>query len=706
MKALSSKQKIAAEISTLTRTGRSVLGRPVVIRKIPDEDSSNVGYTIEDSKVAYIYINFTNKLTESLSEDAARAFRKGVFAHELCHQLFTNFVYIGKLIDAQPSSPRKSLLQLYLNVVEDPAIEHFASTKFGGLLLKCLRFSVNYIWEQSSPLEEQDTALGQYIQALIMFGDRGLLKGDFTFPEAKKAFSMTVEDFYSAINEPNPKKRLKIAKKIFDDTQFLWEETVEEQEKLEELLKEFIQQATKISGSGVGEEPDENPEDARDEMRKSTIAKAMSSKSSESGDEGERSEASSASSGEDGSEEEEDGKSDEKSGGKPDKNSDDKSDEEGEKDKASASKPEEGSDETSGSDSRADTKDEVPAGKRVPDSGSSSGYDDSDSGVSWDFDNAEMEEIEKKIKAEVSEEAERLERVSAESVNDAPVIGGEGISGIGKLLNTVYQPTASDAENYTELLSKYTHSIKRVVNQLKSVLTQERESVRKEKSGKLNTSNIYFAGDRVTRMGKVTENLFLRRCIPDNSDMAVAVAIDMSGSTSAIIDRRNSASRIEVMRDCGIILAETFAALKIPIYIMGFDADRNGYDTCHHHFVRWKNTATERHTLCRCRALCNNRDGASIRYATRVLDAYEAKHKLLIVISDGQPAACNYGGNSGVADTKKAVAEAKQKFTVLGVACGADEGVLKTFYGGDFIVAKNGDDLLNGIVGKLKKLMR
>jgi nitric oxide reductase NorD protein len=56
-----------------------------------------------------------------------------------------------------------------------------------------------------------------------------------------------------------------------------------------------------------------------------------------------------------------------------------------------------------------------------------------------------------------------------------------------------------------------------------------------------------------------------------------------------------------------------------------------------------------------------NRDGAAIRHAFRKLLAREARHRLLILLSDGKPLDDGYADEYSLEDTKMALREARMK---------------------------------------------
>ena len=140
---------------------------------------------------------------------------------------------------------------------------------------------------------------------------------------------------------------------------------------------------------------------------------------------------------------------------------------------------------------------------------------------------------------------------------------------------------------------------------------------------------------------------------------------------------------------------------------MGFTADTQGFDVVHSHYVTWKNNYTERLKLLNISARANNCDGYSIRYAAKVLKKYNAKNRLLIVLSDGQPAAHGYSGKDGVIDTKNAIREAKKNVSVLGVAIGNnDTETIHCMYENDFLHVGNVQDLFFGLSKKIKHIIK
>ena len=159
-------------------------------------------------------------------------------------------------------SYEQTLFAQFHNIVEDPRIEYFADQFVGGNLLASLEFAIAHTYKIAKPLDESQGALGQYLNALIMFGDNGLLKGRFSFPEAKEAFVKTAPLFDAAVREPSARKAMKIVKEIFEIARPLCQDEVNNAKMLEELMKDLDKQG-KSASSGSGK-PSGTPGEGED----------------------------------------------------------------------------------------------------------------------------------------------------------------------------------------------------------------------------------------------------------------------------------------------------------------------------------------------------------------------------------------------------------------------------------------------------------
>lgn len=706
----------AAEYSALGKLLSFLLKKTVIIKDV--ENPEDLGYTKEGSPIT-LYVAWKHSLYKGLSECEKKMMRKGVAFHEFGHQKYTNFDYWNFCVNKRPKE-EQNILHQYLNILEDCGIEYILTRSFSGTMRKSLLFTIKTIYDNQCALEDipNSNPLIEYISALIMLGDVGVVKGVFQFPEARKAFNDTVETFFYATRNPNGRARIDAGVEIFEKTEYLWKKAAEDEKAFQDfldMLKELGVNDT--SGSGSGESADVNEDAEPTEADKKASATITSIKKSLSSDDKETEKGS----GNDGSE------SGDSSNGKS--GSDNSSDDEDETGKGSGKKTKEDGDKNSDSedksDSDADKKDGDSGNKKEKENSSKNGESTSSKSnptedgspiegccqggtlTSSEFDWSEYvmnEEDFKAIEKEIETETQSYEKEKEnDSADNTPLMSSDDIPEIGRCLNTRVTVSSGGESLYYSIVSSMAPQIRRTTKILKDIFATDREKRYNAPSGKLKANSLYITGDYITRNGSITPNIFEKRDNPKNkSDFAVAIAVDESGSMGC---RCLNGSRYELAKNCAIAFAEIFNNLKIPVYIMGFSGDEKSYDTTHYHYVTWKNSKLDRYSLLNISCRANNRDGASIRYLTKILNKKQAKNKLLIVISDGAPAAYNY--SNGEADTAKAVREASSKFPVLGVSIGnSNEEVLAGFYKQNFLVVENGDDLFLTIASKLKKMLK
>lgn len=630
-------------------------------RRMPVMDAAGdeIGYTAPSEG---IFLAREHKIFSMLNEDEKRFFRKGVFAHELLHQIFTDFKSHEMMMKRIKPSERQ-IFALFANVLEDPAIEYWAKTKFGGSLLKSLKFSIAHIYEQSPGISDSPDAFSQLINALINFGDMGLIKGAFTFPEAKEIFLKIAPRFNEGILEPNGERRLQIAREIMEDARPLWEEKAKEREELEKLISEIMKSAGKdgMSGSGSGEDgdPDTLP-DEKDGKEARRVKAVKKIEKAEEGDGGAK--AASASS----------------------------------ESSSSFSSSDGSSSSSSSSSSKKEEKGEGEGEEEAKSSfGDTEGENEDEADVSKDKemtkeDRAEMKSELEKAKKEMKDEEEKSSRdttaLETEDLKcDKLVVPAARIGN----MRPSWSPSFSSP--YAEQVLMMSTGIANVTRQLKKMLAIAQEETEYSTRGRLNINRL--------NCGKNTARVFDRKRIPnDITDLVIGVAVDLSGSMRG--------GRIIAARKCCIALAEIFHNLNVPLYIMGYTGDVDGKKIVHRHYITWNNTKKDRESLLEVSAEAENYDGASFRYFTNIMKKKNAKHKLMIIISDGMPCGTGYFGASANKDTADAIRDARRVCEVLGVAVGNDAtNVLHQFYGNDFLHVSNPNDLFAKLSVKIKKFV-
>ena len=145
---------------------------------------------------------------------------------------------------------------------------------------------------------------------------------------------------------------------------------------------------------------------------------------------------------------------------------------------------------------------------------------------------------------------------------------------------------------------------------------------------------------------------------PARRDIAIALLIDISGSTDAWVS--HDLRIIDVEKEALLIVCHALDELGDPYTIQAFSGEER------HHVALWpiKDFAERNGALVQSRIAALEPDrytraGASIRHASALLAGRDAQHRLLLLLSDGKPNDIDhYEGRYGVEDMRQAVAEA------------------------------------------------
>lgn len=694
------RRRKAAEAAFLSRMGTAILKKRLLVAWISEMENA-LGYTSMEQPITVHVAWKFDSFKDIMEKKYEPVLRMGVFAHELLHQKLTDFGYTNRIANSFKTRGEAAIFMNFMNTLEDPAIEYFAPNVFGSELLESLWFSISIIYKNSPGIDESGSAYQQLINALIDFGDMGIVKGKFTFPESEKYFKLIAPKYNEGITCPDARKRVDIAKECMDMCRPLWEEELKNREAMEKLMDELAKALAKYGSPDEDEMPSIPSEKNGTAKRRDKLIKKI--------EEGKKSEKASKDS----------GKSDKKEEGKEEKDgtSDPKA---SDSDSAEETSSEFTSD-NEGAGNSTDKDDDFESTK--DDSGDNSEKEDSDDNskkrnrrhygedaelvdpansetddadIDYIIDDDVLDAIEESIKSE-ARESERREREEGAEKSETPLPDFDISSSAFHDVNCLNRRPQIDTDRissvYMNFVGDYSWEIKTLEKSLEKLFKADQEELRRATSGEYNIHRGTIG---------CTAKIFDKKKDPGKTkDVAVCLCVDQSGSMYC-------EDRMEQARKAAIVLAESLTKLKVPYYIMGFSADGAGYDVIHNHFVTWDNRKKDRETLAGMSPDGNNFDGYSIRYAAKLLSQRRESKKLLFVVSDGEPACCAYSRSDGIADTVNAIKDARRVGTVFGIAVGSgcDQSVLQSMYGRDFIAVTDGQFLTNVLGKKLLKSMK
>ena len=175
---------------------------------------------------------------------------------------------------------------------------------------------------------------------------------------------------------------------------------------------------------------------------------------------------------------------------------------------------------------------------------------------------------------------------------------------------------------------------------------------------------------------------FCKNALPNEiPELAVGLLLDESGSMSC-------GDRSTYARASAIILHDFCESLEIPVMIYGHStgsyegrcvdlfsyAEFDGFDR------------DDKYRLMDISARNSNRDGAALRFVAERLLQRPEQVKMLILISDGQPADCGYSGTAAEEDLRGIKQEYRRKgILFIADAIGDDKPSIERIYGDSFL---------------------
>ena len=161
------------------------------------------------------------------------------------------------------------------------------------------------------------------------------------------------------------------------------------------------------------------------------------------------------------------------------------------------------------------------------------------------------------------------------------------------------------------------------------------------------------------RAGEPGEDRLYADSRPARRDLAIAVLVDVSASTDAWV--AGSRRIVDVEKEALVVLLEALDVLGDRHAVLAFSGE--GPRAVHLLTVKGFDDTARSAAHRRIAALEADgytRVGAAVRHASALLGGERARHRLLLLLSDGKPNDIDeYAGRYGIEDTRQAVAEAR-----------------------------------------------
>ena len=173
---------------------------------------------------------------------------------------------------------------------------------------------------------------------------------------------------------------------------------------------------------------------------------------------------------------------------------------------------------------------------------------------------------------------------------------------------------------------------------------------------------------------------FYKKSLPNEMpQLAVALLLDESGSMYG--------DRVTYARAAAIILHDFCINLGIPVMVYGHSTDWDDNAVELYSYAEFDvYDGDDKYRIMDVSARSSNRDGAALRFVAERLAARTEEVKILILVSDGQPAADGYIGTAAEEDLRGIKHEYKRKgILFIAAAIGDDKENIERIYGESFL---------------------
>jgi hypothetical protein len=218
------------------------------------------------------------------------------------------------------------------------------------------------------------------------------------------------------------------------------------------------------------------------------------------------------------------------------------------------------------------------------------------------------------------------------------------------------RPKAGDPALIDGILSEHRRLIGRMKFILDAMQPQGVQRMRKLEDGDEIDLNAALASVIEMRMGRQPDPRIMMRSVRKTRDISVLVLLDLSHSTNDKVAGQEQ-TVLDLTRSACALLADAIQKVGDPFAIHGFCSDGR-HDV---NYWRFKDFDQPYDDLAKARLAgmqgqLSTRMGAAIRHATAALKSQRSSKKLLLVITDGEPADVDVRDPQYLRhDTKKAV---------------------------------------------------
>ncbi len=251
-------------------------------------------------------------------------------------------------------------------------------------------------------------------------------------------------------------------------------------------------------------------------------------------------------------------------------------------------------------------------------------------------------------------------------------------------------PVSGDLQLVDNIVSQNNHLITRMKTILHAIRYEGVRRIRKLDEGDEIDINAAIRTQIDFRLGVLPDSRIMMRTVRKNRDISVLVLLDLSRSTMKKIQGQEQ-TVLQLTQQVCVLFANAIASVGDPFAIHGFCSEtRHRVD-----YYRFKDFEQPYDDIPKAKIAGmtgqrNTRMGAAIRHATHYLNMQKSGKKLLMIITDGEPADDDvYDRQYLRVDAKKAVKDARRdgiNTFCISLDPAADEYVSRIFGSRNYMV--------------------
>ena len=252
------------------------------------------------------------------------------------------------------------------------------------------------------------------------------------------------------------------------------------------------------------------------------------------------------------------------------------------------------------------------------------------------------------------------------------------------------RPKFGELEVIDEIAARYKREISRMKFLLDAMQPQGVQRIRKLEDGDEVDINAAIRAMIDIRMGNQPDPRLMMRSVRKTRDISVMVLLDLSESTNDKVAGQDH-TVLDLTRQACVLLSDAIAKIGDPFAIHGFCSDGR-HDVEYYRFKDFNESYHDeaKAKLAGMTGQLSTRMGAAIRHASHYLKQQRSSKKLMLVITDGEPADIDVRDPQYLRqDTKKAVEEAARSGVItycMSLDPRADQYVSRIFGARNYMV--------------------